>query len=109
MSPPGMRDALQESGSLRAVAFSLFGELGGRIGTQCEEYRDQLQANLVSLLLHLNDEDDEVRKVRFFHREVPGCGRGEELNSFVRDTVCPDLTLDIFRRVALHCRRLPRC
>ncbi|VDM78221.1 unnamed protein product [Strongylus vulgaris] len=50
-----------ESGALRAASFSLFGELGARVGGD-EEFMGHLHANIVAILLHLNDEDEDVRK-----------------------------------------------
>nr|CDJ91151.1 HEAT domain containing protein [Haemonchus contortus] len=52
----------KESAALRAASFSLFGELAARIGGENEEFTSHLHANIVALLLHLNDEDEEVRK-----------------------------------------------
>uniref|UniRef100_A0A914RBX9 Maestro/Maestro-like HEAT-repeats domain-containing protein n=1 Tax=Parascaris equorum TaxID=6256 RepID=A0A914RBX9_PAREQ len=52
-----------ESGALRAVSFSLFGELGSRIGGSCDAFREQLLVNIVSILLHLNDEEEEVKQM----------------------------------------------
>lgn len=46
---------------MRAVAFSLFGSLA-KFGS-CEAYSEQIHSNIVSLLLHLNDEVEEVRMV----------------------------------------------
>uniref|UniRef100_A0A915AX96 HEAT repeat-containing protein 7A n=1 Tax=Parascaris univalens TaxID=6257 RepID=A0A915AX96_PARUN len=53
----------KESGALRAVSFSLFGELGSRIGGSCDAFREQLLVNIVSILLHLNDEEEEVKQM----------------------------------------------
>ncbi|KHN73012.1 Maestro heat-like repeat-containing protein family member 1 [Toxocara canis] len=52
----------KESGALRAVSFSLFGELGSRVGS-CDAFREQLLVNIVSILLHLNDEEDQVKQM----------------------------------------------
>ncbi|KAK6055748.1 HEAT repeat protein [Cooperia oncophora] len=52
----------KESAPLRAASFSLFGELAARIGGENEEFMSHLHANIVALLLHLNDEDENVRK-----------------------------------------------
>ncbi|TKR59595.1 hypothetical protein L596_029243 [Steinernema carpocapsae] len=51
----------KESAELRTLAFSLFAELGGRVG-DCDEFRDALQQNIVSICLHLNDEDVNVQQ-----------------------------------------------
>ncbi|KIH48776.1 hypothetical protein ANCDUO_21151, partial [Ancylostoma duodenale] len=51
-----------ESGGLRAASFSLFGELGARVGGESEEFMSHLHANIVAILLHLNDENEDVRK-----------------------------------------------
>ncbi|VDK50828.1 unnamed protein product [Gongylonema pulchrum] len=48
-----------ESSALRAVSFSLFGELGQRVGG-CDAYREQLLINIVSIVLHLNDEEEQM-------------------------------------------------
>ncbi|KAK6107053.1 hypothetical protein QQG55_26690 [Brugia pahangi] len=52
----------KESSALRAVSFSLFGELGQRVGN-CDAYREQLLINIVSIVLHLNDEEDQVKQM----------------------------------------------
>ncbi|VDK86299.1 unnamed protein product [Litomosoides sigmodontis] len=52
----------KESSALRAVSFSLFRELGQRVGS-CDEYREQLFINIVSIVLHLNDEEDQVKQM----------------------------------------------
>ncbi|KHJ95446.1 hypothetical protein OESDEN_04613 [Oesophagostomum dentatum] len=49
----------KESAALRAASFSLFGELGARIGGD-EEFMAHLHANIVAILLHLNDEDEDA-------------------------------------------------
>lgn len=46
------------------MAFSLFGSLA-RFGSS-EAYSEQIHSNIVSLLLHLNDEVEEVRTVNAF-------------------------------------------
>ncbi|CAJ0593790.1 unnamed protein product [Cylicocyclus nassatus] len=51
----------KESAALRAASFSLFGELGARVGSD-EEFMGHLHANIVAILLHLNDENEDVRK-----------------------------------------------
>ncbi|VDK28699.1 unnamed protein product [Gongylonema pulchrum] len=53
-----------ESSALRAVSFSLFGELGQRVGG-CDAYREQLLINIVSIVLHLNDEEEQVKQASF--------------------------------------------
>ncbi|WKX91784.1 hypothetical protein Q1695_010092 [Nippostrongylus brasiliensis] len=52
----------KESAALRAASFSLFGELAARIGGDNEEFISHLHANIVAILLHLNDENEDVRK-----------------------------------------------
>ncbi|UMM11428.1 hypothetical protein L5515_000724 [Caenorhabditis briggsae] len=52
----------KDSYELRAASFSLFGELGARVGENSEEFRGHLHTNIVSLLLHLNDDYEEVRQ-----------------------------------------------
>ncbi|KAL3998802.1 hypothetical protein ACH3XW_16520 [Acanthocheilonema viteae] len=52
----------KESSALRAVSFSLFGELGQRVGSY-DAYREQLLINIVSIVLHLNDEEDQVKQM----------------------------------------------
>lgn len=56
---------LQESSPLRSASFSLFGELGARVGGSSEQFASHLHNNLVALLLHLNDDSDDVRQVIF--------------------------------------------
>lgn len=53
----------QESAALRAASFTLFGELAARIGGDNDEFMSHLHANIVAVLLHLNDENEDVRKV----------------------------------------------
>ncbi|KAK6054809.1 HEAT repeat protein [Cooperia oncophora] len=60
----------KESAPLRAASFSLFGELAARIGGENEEFMSHLHANIVALLLHLNDEDENVRKQETVVREA---------------------------------------
>uniref|UniRef100_A0A914Q1U8 Maestro/Maestro-like HEAT-repeats domain-containing protein n=1 Tax=Panagrolaimus davidi TaxID=227884 RepID=A0A914Q1U8_9BILA len=52
----------KENPCLRAVAFSLFGKLGSMIGDS-EIFKQNIHENIVSILLHLNDEDDLVKLV----------------------------------------------
>lgn len=56
---------IQENTALRIASFSLFGELGIRVG-DCDIFKEQLIINSVSLLLHLNDDEDDVKLVFFF-------------------------------------------
>lgn len=44
------------------MSFSLFGELGQRVG-DTSAYREQLMVNIVAISLHLNDEEDQVKQV----------------------------------------------
>ena len=55
----------QDKAAVRAAAFTLFGNLS-RFGDGPSKtpFLEQIHTNLVSLLLHLNDPEDEVRKVR---------------------------------------------
>uniref|UniRef100_A0A183F5Y4 Sister chromatid cohesion protein n=1 Tax=Heligmosomoides polygyrus TaxID=6339 RepID=A0A183F5Y4_HELPZ len=52
----------KESAALRAASFTLFGELAARIGGDNDEFMSHLHANIVAVLLHLNDESEDVRK-----------------------------------------------
>lgn len=52
----------KESAALRAAAFTLFGELGARVGSSCSDFSNHLHTNIVTILLHLNDEHDDVKK-----------------------------------------------
>ncbi|CAD6197830.1 unnamed protein product [Caenorhabditis auriculariae] len=52
----------KDSPSLRSASFSLFGELGARVGESYEEFRGHLHTNVVSLILHLNDDFEDVRQ-----------------------------------------------
>lgn len=54
----------KENSCLRAVAFSLFGKLGTIVGNS-QIFKQNIHENIVSILLHLNDEDEQVRKVDF--------------------------------------------
>ncbi|KAK6727366.1 hypothetical protein RB195_005201 [Necator americanus] len=51
----------KESAPLRAASFSLFGGLGARADSNNEEFMAHLHANIVAVLLHLNDESEDVR------------------------------------------------
>ncbi|CAI4226789.1 unnamed protein product [Auanema sp. JU1783] len=53
----------KESADLRAACFSLFGELGSRVGDGSNDFLSHLQTNIISILLHVNDENDEVKKM----------------------------------------------
>ena len=63
----------QPNDKLRAHAIRLFGALSRFGEGPCKAMLyDQIQANLVSLILHLNDTDAEVKKVG----RLSGLGRG---------------------------------
>jgi hypothetical protein len=51
----------KENACLRAVAFNLFGELGEIIGER-DIFKQNIHENIVSILLHLNDEEDLVKE-----------------------------------------------
>ncbi|KAI1730707.1 maestro heat-like repeat-containing protein family member 2A [Ditylenchus destructor] len=51
----------KENPPLRAAAFSLFAGLGLRVG-ESENFRESLHANIISVLLHLNDTDEAVQQ-----------------------------------------------
>ncbi|KAL3109999.1 hypothetical protein niasHT_017372 [Heterodera trifolii] len=51
----------KENAALRASAFSLFAGLGATVGN-CETFRESLQNNMMSIVLHLNDEEDKVQR-----------------------------------------------
>jgi hypothetical protein len=51
------------------VAFSLFGKLGLRVG-HSDMFRESLHSNIVSVLLHLNDSDKDVRNVSQLNLKV---------------------------------------
>ena len=53
----------KENVGLRGVSFSLFGKLGTIVG-ESEIFKQNIHENIVSILLHLNDEDDTVKEVR---------------------------------------------
>ena len=55
---------LQDKADVRAAAFTLFGNLS-RFGDGPSKtpFLEQIHTNFISLLLHLNDPDREVRKV----------------------------------------------
>ena len=46
---------------MRASALGLFSELS--LFGDCDAYREQIHTNMVALLLHLGDDDKDVRKV----------------------------------------------
>lgn len=46
----------------RVVAFSLFGKLSLRVG-HTDIFRESLHSNIISVLLHLDDSDNEVKAV----------------------------------------------
>eukprot|EP00080_Pristionchus_pacificus_P007115 PDM67135.1 hpo-27 [Pristionchus pacificus] len=53
----------KESPFLRAAAFRLFGEMAARVGhVEQGDFLQHLHANIVIILLHMNEEDEEVRK-----------------------------------------------
>jgi len=54
----------KDSGAVRAVAFTLFGHLA-RFGDS-EVYLEQIHSNIVALLLHANDEVEEVSQACSF-------------------------------------------
>uniref|UniRef100_A0A914H3L8 Non-specific serine/threonine protein kinase n=1 Tax=Globodera rostochiensis TaxID=31243 RepID=A0A914H3L8_GLORO len=51
----------KENAALRASAFSLFAGLGSSVGN-CETFRESLQHNMMSIVLHLNDEEETVQR-----------------------------------------------
>lgn len=55
----------QENVDLRRAAFHLFGDLTWSINPEnkSEAFKEQLEGNLITLLLHLSDPDPEVVKV----------------------------------------------
>ena len=58
---------MQDRATVRAAAFDLFGTLSRfSDGPSKAPFLEQVHTNLVSFLLHLNDEDDDVKKVRIF-------------------------------------------
>ncbi|KJH53272.1 HEAT repeat protein [Dictyocaulus viviparus] len=52
----------KEYPALRAASFRLFGELAIRVGSDNDELMTHLHANIIAILLHLNDESEDVRK-----------------------------------------------
>jgi hypothetical protein len=52
----------KEDATLRSSAYSLFSGLGSSVGN-CEAFRESLHSNIVSIVLHLNDDDEQVRNV----------------------------------------------
>lgn len=55
----------KENSCLRAVSFSLFGKLGTIVG-ETNVFKQNIHENIVSILLHLNDEDEQVRNVSYY-------------------------------------------
>ncbi|KAJ1368158.1 hypothetical protein KIN20_029231 [Parelaphostrongylus tenuis] len=52
----------KEYAALRAASFKLYGELASRVGGDNDEFMAHLHANIIAILLHLNDENEDVRK-----------------------------------------------
>ncbi len=56
---------IQDKALVRVAAITLFGNLAKfGDGPSRETFLEQVHTNLVSLLLHLNDPEEDVRKVR---------------------------------------------
>lgn len=55
----------QENVDLRRAAFRLFGDLTSSVNAdnKSEAFKEQLEGNLITFLLHLSDPDDTVVKV----------------------------------------------
>lgn len=52
---------------MRSAAFHLFGALAKFANHDLQAtFAEQAHSNLISILMHLNDEDEEVKKVRMF-------------------------------------------
>ncbi|XP_038067311.1 maestro heat-like repeat-containing protein family member 1 isoform X2 [Patiria miniata] len=72
----------KDRATVRAVSFTLFGNLS-RFGDGPSKppFLEQIHTNFVSLLLHLNDEDEDVKKAcKFTLREVGPLIGSESLN-----------------------------
>ncbi|CAJ0578383.1 unnamed protein product, partial [Mesorhabditis spiculigera] len=74
----------KDSSALRAASFSLFGELGRRVGQNSADFLAQLQTNIVSILLHYGEEEALVQQA---------CG-------ICLRSVCPLLSTDIAAQLA---------
>lgn len=55
----------QENASLRQASFRLFGDLGNSIASH-DAFQEQVNGNLITLLLHLSDDDPNVIKVNSY-------------------------------------------
>ena len=59
---------MQDRENVRNAAFTLFGNLARfGDGQSRDTFLEQIHSNLVSLLLHLNDPDSDVRKVMRYY------------------------------------------
>jgi maestro heat-like repeat-containing protein family member 1 len=55
---------VQEKAEVRSAAFELFGNLATFGAGSCkEQFLEQIHTNFVSLLLHLNDSENQVKQV----------------------------------------------
>lgn len=63
--------SFQPAGAVRAAAFRLFGSLS-RFGKGHSKgpFLEQIQTNFVSVLLHLNEDEEEVKSVGCFPKYV---------------------------------------
>lgn len=56
--------SVQDKCEVRAAAFELFGNLAAfGAGASKEQFLDQIHTNFVSLLLHMNDSENQVKQV----------------------------------------------
>ena len=85
----------KEKAAVRAAAIKLFGNLSRfGDGPSREPFAEQIHANLVSLLLHLNDEDADVRKAcKESLQELGPLLDSEPVNGMIQKLLDPAKTL----------------
>ncbi|XP_077869460.1 maestro heat-like repeat-containing protein family member 1 [Saccoglossus kowalevskii] len=85
----------KDRSSVRAAAFSLFGNLS-RFGNGPSKapFLEQIHTNFVSLLLHVNDEDSEVKKAcKFCLRQFGPLMGSENMNEMFQNHLLEDANL----------------
>lgn len=85
----------KDKANVRAQSIILFGNLSAfGDGPSKQPFLEQIHSNFVSLLLHLNDPDDEVKKAcKFSLRKVGGLLGSEPINTMFQKLLLDDATL----------------
>ncbi|CAG9771935.1 unnamed protein product [Ceutorhynchus assimilis] len=86
----------QEDNKLRQAAFRLLGDLAASLGpeTNLEAFREQIQGNLVTLLLHLCDPDIYVVKAcKYTLRKVGPYLESPEVNTMIQEHLIDEANL----------------